>query len=55
MAERSGPVTSNVDLPSVIWFLLAATVAGCFLARALVPWHTSRPKSGLPENRVVLR
>jgi hypothetical protein len=44
-----------IGLPSVIWFLFAATVAGCFLAWALVAWHTSHPKCGLPENRIVLR
>ena len=44
-----------VGLPSVIWFLFAATVAGCFLAWALVAWHRSHPKRGLPENRIVLR
>ena len=42
-----------IGLPSVIWFLLCATVAGCFLAWALVTWHTSHPKRGLPENRIV--
>jgi hypothetical protein len=44
-----------IGLPSVIWFLFAATVAGCFLAWALVTWHTSHPKRGLPENQIVLR
>jgi len=44
-----------IGLPSVIWFLFAATVAGCVLAWALVTWHTSHPKRGLPENRIVLR
>jgi hypothetical protein len=44
-----------VGLPSVIWFLFAATVAGCFLAWALVAWHSSHPTCGLPENRIVLR
>ncbi len=44
-----------VGLPSVIWFLFAATVAGCFLAWALVTWHTRHPKRGLPENQIVLR
>ena len=44
-----------IGLPSVIWFLFAATVAGCFLAWALVTWHTSHPKRGLPGNRIVLR
>ena len=44
-----------VGLPSVIWFLFAATVSGCFLAWALLAWHTSHPKGGLPENRIVLR
>jgi hypothetical protein len=45
----------SIGLPSVIWFLFAATVAGCFLAWALVTWHTSHPKRGLPENLIVLR
>jgi hypothetical protein len=45
----------TIGLPSVIWFLFAATVAGCFLAWALVNWHTSHPKRGLPENMIVLR
>jgi hypothetical protein len=44
-----------IGLPSVIWFLLCATIAGCFLAWALVTWHTSHPKRGLPENMIVLR
>jgi len=44
-----------VGLPSVTWFLFAATVAGCFLAWALVAWHGSHPTCGLPENRIVLR
>ncbi|HWF83270.1 MAG TPA: hypothetical protein VG222_00390 [Vicinamibacterales bacterium] len=44
-----------VGLPSVFWFLLAGTVAGCFLAWGLVAWHTSHPKWGLPENRIVCR
>jgi hypothetical protein len=43
-----------VGLPSVIWFLFAATAAGCLLAWALVAWHTGHPKRGLPENRIVL-
>jgi hypothetical protein len=45
----------SIGLPSVIWFLFAATVAGCFFAWALVTWHTSHPTRGLPENRIVLR
>jgi hypothetical protein len=44
-----------VGLPSIIWFLFAATVAGCFLACALVAWQRSHPTCGLPENRIVLR
>ena len=44
-----------VGLPSVIWFLFVATVAGCLLAWVLVAWHTSHPKRGLPENLIVLR
>jgi len=44
-----------VGLPSVIWFLSAGTIAGCLLAWGLVAWHTSHPKRGLPENRIVLR
>ena len=34
----------TLGLPSVIWFLFAGTIAGCFLAWALVAWHTSHPK-----------
>jgi hypothetical protein len=44
-----------VGLPSVIWFLFAATVAGGLIAWALVAWHTSHPGRGLPGNRIVLR
>jgi hypothetical protein len=44
-----------VGLPSVILFLFAATVAACLLAWTLVAWHSSHPKRGLPENRIVLR
>ena len=44
-----------VGLPSVIWFLFAGTVSGCFLAWALVSWHTSHPEYGRPENLIVLR
>jgi len=44
-----------IGLPSVIWFLFAATIAGCFVAWALVAWHTRHPKSGLPENQIQLR
>ena len=44
-----------VGVPSVIWFLFAATVAGCFLAWVLVAWHRSHPTRRLPENRIVLR
>ena len=44
-----------VGLPSVIWFLFAAMVAGCFLAWGLVTWHTRHPKRGLPENQIILR
>jgi hypothetical protein len=44
-----------VALPSVIWFMFAAAVAGCFLAWGLVAWHASHPKRGLPENLIDLR
>jgi hypothetical protein len=44
-----------VGVPSVIWFLIAATAAGCFLAWALVGWHRSHRGYRLPENRIVLR
>jgi hypothetical protein len=44
-----------VGLPSTIWFLFAASVAGCFLAWALVAWHRSQPMYGLPQNRIRLR
>jgi hypothetical protein len=45
----------SVGLPAVLWFLLAGTTGGCFLAWRLVDWHTRHPKWGLPENRIVLR
>jgi hypothetical protein len=45
----------SVGLPPVLWFLLAGTVGGCFLAWRLVEWHTRHPKRGLPENLIVLR
>ena len=38
-----------------IWFLFAATIAGCLLAWALVAWHTKHPTRGLPKNQIVLR
>ena len=44
-----------VGLPSVTWFLFVAAVAGSLLAWALVVWHASHPKRGLPENLIVLR
>ena len=44
-----------VGLPSVIWFLFVAAVAGSVLAWALVVWHANHPKRGLPENLIVLR
>jgi hypothetical protein len=44
-----------IGLPSVIWFLFAATVSGGFFAWALLAWHTNHPKRGLPENQIVLR
>ena len=44
-----------LGLPSVIWFLSAGTAAGCLLAWGLAAWHTAHAKSGLPENRIVLR
>ena len=44
-----------VGLPSTIWFLFAATIAGCFLAWALAAWHRIQPTYGLPENRITLR
>jgi hypothetical protein len=44
-----------VALPSVFWFLLAGTVAGCFLAQGLVAWHARHPQRGLPENHIVWR
>jgi len=44
-----------VGLPSVILFLVAATMAGCVLAWGLAAWHTAHPKYGLPANRIVWR
>jgi len=44
-----------IGLPSVIWFLIAATDAGCILAWGLIAWHTKHPQYGLPGNRIVWR
>ena len=44
-----------IGVPSVIWFVFGATIAGCLVAWGLVTWHASHPKRGLPENRMVLR
>jgi len=44
-----------IGVPSVIWFLSAATLAGGGVAWALAAWHASHPKNGLPENQIVLR
>ena len=44
-----------LGLPSVVWFLLAGTVAGCILAWGLIAWHTRHPQYGLPANRIVWR
>jgi hypothetical protein len=45
----------SLGLPSVFWFLVAAAIAACFLAWALVAWHTRHPKWGLPESPISLR
>jgi hypothetical protein len=44
-----------IGLPSVIWFLIAATAAGCILAWGLIAWHTKHPQYGHPANRIVWR
>ena len=44
-----------VGVPAVIWFLFAGTAAGCVIAWGLVQRHIKRPRSGLPENLIVLR
>ena len=44
-----------IGLPSVIWFLIAGTAAGCILAWGLNAWHTKHPQYGLPANRIVRR
>ena len=44
-----------VGLPSVIWFLFAAIVAGCFVAWGLAMWRTRHPHSGRPAKGIVLR
>lgn len=41
-----------IGLPSVVWFLLAATAGGVLVAWALVRWRTSHPHAGLPESRI---
>jgi hypothetical protein len=47
-------VIAAIGLPLVIWFLFAAIAAGSLFAWGLVAWHTSHPKHGLPQNRIVL-
>jgi hypothetical protein len=44
-----------VGLPSVIWFLFTAIVAGCFVAWGLTMWRTSHPQAGRPDKGIVLR
>ena len=44
-----------LGLPALLWFLFAGIGGGSFLAWALVTWHTTHPKRGLPENLIVLR
>jgi hypothetical protein len=45
----------SIAVPTVLLFLAAGIATGGFLAWRLVAWHTSHPKWGLPENRIVLR
>ena len=45
----------TIGLPSVLWFLLAATAAGVVLAWRLIDWYARHPHWGLPENHIVLR
>jgi hypothetical protein len=42
-------------LPAVFWFLLAGTIAGGLVGRALVAWHTHHPQRDLAATRVVCR
>jgi hypothetical protein len=44
-----------VGVPSVIWFLFTAIVAGCVVAWGLAMWHTSHPHRGRPDKGIVLR
>jgi hypothetical protein len=44
-----------IGVPSLLWFMFAAAVAGSVLAWALVAWHARHPKGGLPENQIILR
>lgn len=44
-----------VALPSVMSFVVAATVGGALLAWARTRWHTNHPGRGLPGNRISLR
>jgi len=45
----------SIGLPWVLWFLLAGSIAACFVAWRLIAWRTSHPNRGLPENLIVLR
>jgi hypothetical protein len=44
-----------IGLPSVMWFMFAALVAGCILAWMLAAWHRNHPGSGMPDTRIGLR
>jgi hypothetical protein len=44
-----------LGLPGLLWFLFAGIAGGSCFAWALVSWHTSHPRRGLPENLIVLR
>jgi hypothetical protein len=44
-----------VGLPSVIWFLFVATIAGCGVAWVLVTWRTRHPHTGRQGGGIELR
>ncbi|MGE3176793.1 MAG: hypothetical protein AB7O32_04955 [Vicinamibacterales bacterium] len=44
-----------LGLPSILWFLVAGTLAGCVLAGALVEWRARHPHGDLLTKRFLLR
>jgi hypothetical protein len=44
-----------LGLPSILWFLVAGTLAGCVFAGGLVEWRARHPHGDLLTKRILLR